>query len=430
MKRKRFGLKKTFIIFLICSMLLTSCGALDSKETQLPAGGTTAAETTASEIESTTAEDIVATEMVETTEQSETAEQKELSYQVVKRGTVEFKDWEKGFALFTSREDVDKLNALNAGSLEKYDDEWFKNHSFVLVLAGHGSCCFMEFNRIELDGKTLAVYIDCIDDDDKELYLEKGKDYVDPNYNGIAHTEDALITTFFIEFDRNGEEMRGLIDKVIYKSRQYRDASWSEVEIPLREPIPPVLETESIPFQTKYIKAQKDSYRQYDGDKGRYTEWENKAMISPSVNSADQCFSRNDLIGDPMDFMKKMRSELPQKPIIYALIGMNPSYQCEMQKVSIDGTTLRLYADAVYEGWEKLTDAEQAAIKAREQDCEVGLDTHKYEMFIGIDTEYEMEYLELMKTIETCVLTVTNVHTGETAELELKYFTAILDGAY
>ena len=400
---------------MMLSVVLTSCGSLTPKETNPPA----------SEGESTIYGDIVTTEAIQTTEQTETAEQSELSYQVVYSDAIGFKNPEYNFALFANREELSKLDNLDSQLYEKYDDEWFDKHSFIFIELRRGSCCFGEFNRLEWDDGCLTVYIDRIDNDDRAYYQEKGKDYEAPYDTGAHHNLDACMSNFFIEFDRNGAEMSELIDKVIYKFRDYPSPSWSEIEIPLREPEPPVLELESIPFRAAYIRAQKDSYSHYEDSKGTYREWGNKAAISVGVDLFDQAFGLNGLI-DAFTFVPELRAEMKNAgPFVYASVGINPSYRCEVQRVSIEGTTLKLYADAVYEDWDKLTEAQQAAIKADSRGCELGLDTHKQEIILGFETAYGGEYLELLKTNENCVVVVRDAQTDQTTELELKYFTKL-----
>ena len=226
MKKK---MTKMIVIVFNLLFIFSACGTMGTENPHT----TTIAPTT---------EEITTEKIIEATEQTEknveTTEQKEakFSYQVEYSGTVSFKNNREYFALFTSPEDMDKLDSVSQEMKEKYDEKWFETHSFVFLWVGHGSCCFADVNQVQFEDGCLTVSINRVKTNQEDLYKEKGKDY-QLGEGGNHHDEAALLSSFIIEFDKNGEEMLGLLEKLIYKVRDWPSRDYLYVtELRLRNP--------------------------------------------------------------------------------------------------------------------------------------------------------------------------------------------------
>lgn len=417
--------KAISILLIILTVILSSCGSHSEMGVHTSTSAGVGSEATL-ETGQISAEDTSASGK-DTAASTEQTQALELNYQVVPGFSVEFKDSGKSFALFTSREDVDKLEGVNPQLYEKYNDDWFKTHSFILVTMGHGSCCYADLCQIEQIGNGLIISVNRVKNGQDD-YLEKGKEYEDPEFRGThTHLDDYCVSNFFIEFDQSGEEMLQWLETVTYRFRDYPSSWWREGELSLREPEHPPLNLTAIPFLAQYVKAEKEKYVEYEENKTTYKKWGNKVVIAPQSESLIPCFSLTQSSGaDALG--EELEAEMGARPIIYAMIGLNPSYQCEVYKVSIStGNKLMIYMYAEHENWDNLTKAEQDAITWGESACGSDSDTHKYEIFLGIDSEYGAEYVELMKTLDGCVLVVTNKHNKQRTKIEMEYFTTLIE---
>ena len=208
---------KRIVVILSLLLVFSACGTT----------GTEGAHTTTAAL--TTAE--VTTEEIESTEQAEA-----FSYQIEYDWAINYKDSNKYFALFTSPEDIDKLDGVSQEMEAKYDEKWFETHSFAFIWLGHGSCCFADVNQVQFENGCLTVSINFVKKGQEDLYKEKGKDY-QLGEGGNHHNEAAVSLCIIIEFDKNGEEMLGLLEKLIYKVRDWPSRDDVHVgELRLREP--------------------------------------------------------------------------------------------------------------------------------------------------------------------------------------------------
>ena len=413
------------ILLIILTLILSSCGSYSDMDVQTSTSDGVGNESTL-EAGQTSEEDTVAYEK-DTAASTEQTQAPELNYQVVLGFAAEFKDSGKNFALFTSREDVDKLEGVDPQLYEKYNDDWFKTHSFILVTMGHGSCCYADLCRIEQVGNDLIISVNKVDKDQDD-YQERGKEYEDPEFRGThTHSADYCVSNFFIEFDQSGEEMLQWLETVTYRFRDYPSSWWRETELSLKEPEHPPLNLTAIPFLAQYVKAEKEKYVEYEEHKTTYEKWGNKVVTAPQSKSRVPCISLTQS-GGADALWEELDAEMGARPIIYAMIGLNQSYQCEVYNVSIStGNKLMIYMYAEHGNWDKLTEAEQDAITRGESACGIGSDTHKYEIFLGIDSEYGSEYVELMKTLDGCVLVVTDKHNKQRTKIEVEYFTTLIE---
>ncbi|MBQ6874858.1 MAG: hypothetical protein IJN46_01310 [Lachnospiraceae bacterium] len=411
----------TVMLLIVLVMVMIGCTYCGVKETDVGAGKKE--ESTESVDESTTEAlitgETTTEEIVVSTEQP----QIELSYQVEHSSTINYKDndWDKHFVLFTSREDLDKLSGVDQRLNEKYSDEWFETHSFILFDSGHCSCCFVDLNRVEYEDGCLTISLNLVKTRQEDLYKEKGKDYVRGS-GGNNHHADYIPFCFLIEFDKNGEEMLGLLEKVVGKVRDYPSSSWHEVELRLREPEPPVLELDEVPFIAKYRWSEKEKYRFVSEYQYGHEKWGNKVLVSSTFGGLQLCLlaTKTEELRGPGEF-----GTFSNKVNIYTMFSLNPSYGCEVQKVSIEDDTVRIYADVVHKQWEELTEAERAEITSDKVDFSDETDENKYEMYLAIDSEHTKEYLELMRAVNKGVLILRNAMSGQTVEMELEFFSLI-----
>ena len=358
-------------------------------------------------------------EVVESTEQTEA-----FSYQIEYGDAIYYKDWRKHyFALFTSPEDMDKLDGVSQEKKEKYDEKWFETHSFAFISLGHGSCCFADVNWVQFEEGCLTVAINFVSKNQEDRYKEKGKDY--QLGEGGNHHDEALVNLYAIlEFDKNGEEMLGLLEKLIVKVRDWPSRDYLvESEIPLREPEPPVLELEDIPFIAGYRWTEKGKYKYANEYLYGYEKWGDKMVVSSTMSRLRLCFDATD--SEELQEKGGFISRRWNSAAIYTMLGLKPSYDCEVKKVSIEDETLRVYADVVHKHWDQLTEAEQAEITSGKVSFLNETDENKYEMYLAIKTEYREEYVELMKELKKGVLVLRDVMSGKTVEVDLEFFSLI-----
>jgi len=402
---------KTMSIILSFLITLSACVTMSTENTATE-------DTLTTTIAPTTAE-ITTEEIVESTEQAEA-----FSYQIEYGGSIDYKDSDKYFALFTSPEDMDKLDGVSQKMKEKYDEKWFETHSFAFIWLGYyGSCCFADVNWVQFEEGCLTVAINFVQKNQEDRYKEKGKDY-QLGEGGNHHNEDAFSSCFIIEFDKNGEEMLGLLEKLIVKERDWPSRDYLHVnEIPLREPEPPVLELEDIPFIAGYRWTEKGKYKYANEYLYGYEKWGDKMVVSSTMSQLRLCFDATD--SEELREKGGFISRRWKSAAIYTMLGLKPSYDCEVKKVSIEDETLKVYADAVHKHWDQLTEAEQAEITSGKVSFLNETDENKYEMYLAIKTEYREEYVELMKALKKGVLVLRDVMSGKTTEMELEFFSLI-----
>ena len=391
---------KTMSIILSFLIAFSACGTMSTENIATE-------DTLTTTIAPTTAE-ITTEESVESTEQTEA-----FSYQIEYGDSIYYKDWRKHyFALFTSPEDMDILDDVSQEMKEKYDEKWFKTHSFAFISLGHGSCCFADVNWIQFEEGCLTVAINFVDKNQEDRYKEKGKDY-QLGEGGSYHDEAACTPYAILEFDKNGEEMLGLLEKLIVKVRDWPSRDYLvESEIPLREPEPP--------FIAGYRWIEKGKYKYANEYLYGYEKWGDKMVVSSTMSRLRLCFDATD--SEELREKGGFISRRWNSAAIYTMLGLKPSYDCEVKKVSIEDETLRVYADVVHKHWDQLTEAEQDEITSGKVSFLNETDENKYEMYLAIKTEYREEYVELMKTLKKGVLELRDVKSGNITEMELEFF--------
>ena len=181
-----------------------------------------------------------------------------------------------------------------------------------------------------------------------------------------------------------------------------------------------MLELEDIPFIVGYRWTEKGKYKYANEYLYGYEKWGDKMVVAARMHQLQKCFDATD--SEELQEKRGFFSRTWNSAAIYTMLGLKPSYDCEVKKVSIEDETLRVYADVVHKHWDQLTEAEQAEIASGKVSFLNETDENKYEMYLAIKTEYREEYVELMKTLKKGVLELRDVKSGNITEMELEFF--------
>lgn len=204
---------KKAIVVTLSLLILSACGSVGTENIY-----TTTVESTM--------EEITAEEIVESAIPTETPAYK-FNYEVEYSGgwLVEGVD-EDGFLLITSREELENLVVVNQELNEKYNQTWFETHALVAGEWGHASCDRAVLNRIEVNEKTMVIFIDIVHSEEEELYKNQGKDYERSDVGRGEHTAAEGGTYFFIETDKEGEAFAKGLKAAMVRVRNYPSSKW------------------------------------------------------------------------------------------------------------------------------------------------------------------------------------------------------------